>query len=884
MAVESEPQCDPEPQPAKRRRRLRPLFKEGEDFEAPWAANQVALVATPSKKASAAREEPAAGSVPEQPVLLTDNISSLAASAKAASKGSAAAKASARAEAKAAAKAAAPAEATAKDSARAEAKATAKAAAQAKTAAKAAARAEAKAKAKAKTKAKARQVGQSRGATLGTAATNPASGLSDAAVAAAETPRVEGEAADLAPEASVARTNASEEVKVAQYTPYLKISGTSRAASEEKHKNTRDHYGLNAESENFNGRAALEQLISDCAAEGKPSQTMRASMGEDATVSINSATFKAAEMLHTQAISDAVIRSDANESSMGASTDVAGAKCEASAHIVQTNDAGSVTPRPSETHLVTEIGKAPNDVQSPIPAANTALSKAVHTAKERVVQLSQAQGTVCMRLQNALQGEFDLATRSKACACKVRQEIESVFAAGARADVAALTNAMDLANAQGLPMGDTMAESLLGKLRKEEELEGIWRCLASSLEAADRVAIVFWCDEATQLGVTVPPEIGLALNDLKGEETAILARWESEASLASLATEAFHRRDIEALQDLVQQAQRAGSDPSAALAALAALTGDLQEDGAESAGITGTAGPSCSSFSCQAQSSKDDEPEEEELERLYVSSPNGQAHCFGMYVLVRQEKPNGMPVWRQLGGERWLYADKNGRWSIGSNKVRERNFDCSAGFIFCPEPHRGIMPHEMKVWCRWDEVKNKWAKDDDITVASEYVEEVIEPRRKRAAGRGAKQGKTRGGRAGRGRGEGQPKASGRQSRQAAQQQQQPPGSAPPRAASSGTRFPQSQQPPPSFLPSAAGVGKAKALRVLGFSAAQSVNAEDLRKAYRQQALRWHPDRPQNHGSEQDAKRKFLEVREAFEFMQACLEPMRFLQAGSSGGL
>jgi len=879
MALELESQSEPELQPAKRRRRLRPLFKDGEEFEAPWAANQVALVATPSKEASAGREEAVAGSALEQPALLTDNRVSAAAAAaaapKAAVKGAARAeaadKAAARAEAKTAAKAVAQAEAAAKAAARAAAKAAAKAAAQAEAAAKAAARAEAKAKVKSKTQAKAKQVRKSGRAKLGTDATNPASGLSGAAVAednvaaeAAETPEVQGneeKAADLAPEASVARTNASEEVNVAQDSPTLE---TIRAASDEK-EDTGDHERFNRESESCAGGAALAQLYSDCASEGKPSETMGVAMEEDATVSINSA-LKAAEPLHTQAKNSASIEPDANESSFGGSMHIAGTIGQLSAHIAETNQAGSGGPQTSETHLVT-------------------LSKAVHTAKERVLQLSQTQGTSCMRLQNALQGEFDLATRSNDCAGEFKQEIESVFAAGARAEVAALTSALDLANAQGLPMEGTMAGSLLEKLRKEEELEGIWCCLASSLEAADRVAIVFWCEEAAQLGVTVPPEIDLALDDLKSEEAARLARWESEASLAALATTAFHRRDIEALRDLAEQAQRAGSDPSAALAALAALTGDLQEDDTESAGITGTPGASCSSFSFPAQSSNGAEPEEEELERLYVSSPNGQAHCFGMYVLVREEKPNGMPVWRQLGGERWLYADKDGRWSIGSNKVREKNFNCSAGFIFCPEPHGGIMPHEMKMWCRWDEGKNKWAKDDEITVASEYVEEVIEPRRKRGAGRSAKQGKSRGGRAGRGRGEGQPKASGRQTRQAAQHQQQPPGSAlPHRTAASGTRFPHSQQPPPSFLPSAAGMGKAKALRVLGFSAAQSVNAEDLRKAYRQQALRWHPDRPQNHGSEQEAKSKFLKVREAFEFMQACLEPMRFLQGGSSGGL
>jgi len=51
------------------------------------------------------------------------------------------------------------------------------------------------------------------------------------------------------------------------------------------------------------------------------------------------------------------------------------------------------------------------------------------------------------------------------------------------------------------------------------------------------------------------------------------------------------------------------------------------------------------------------------------------------------------------------------------------------------------------------------------------------------------------------------------------------------------------------------------------------SAQDLRRAYRRAAMRSHPDRRQNHGREEDAKRRFQDVRDAFEFLQSGGAPM-----------
>lgn len=69
--------------------------------------------------------------------------------------------------------------------------------------------------------------------------------------------------------------------------------------------------------------------------------------------------------------------------------------------------------------------------------------------------------------------------------------------------------------------------------------------------------------------------------------------------IQAVALEAHERKDVSVLQAMVRHARARGQDPSAALAALQDL-GESEE------------------MPC------------EELERLFVSSPNGQNHCFGM--------------------------------------------------------------------------------------------------------------------------------------------------------------------------------------------------------------------------------------------------------------
>lgn len=85
---------------------------------------------------------------------------------------------------------------------------------------------------------------------------------------------------------------------------------------------------------------------------------------------------------------------------------------------------------------------------------------------------------------------------------------------------------------------------------------------------------------------------------------------------------------------------------------------------------------------------------------------------------------------------------------------------------------------------------------------------------------------------------------------------------------------QKQPPPrpPSTSCQKGAMTRYAALACLGLDCISSVDPthDEIRRAYKQAALRWHPDRQQNHGCAEEAKQRFQEVRAAFEVLQACV--------------
>jgi len=118
----------------------------------------------------------------------------------------------------------------------------------------------------------------------------------------------------------------------------------------------------------------------------------------------------------------------------------------------------------------------------------------------------------------------------------------------------------------------------------------------------------------------------------------------------------------------------------------------------------------------------------EPAKTLCVISPSGQQACAGTYELLDGEMANGQPLWKQKGGQRWLYSGTSGRWCIGGQDVKEDDFQRAAGYISQTAPHKGAMPDRTSsIWLRWD--GEKFEKDSRITVVQLHTEHDREPSR-----------------------------------------------------------------------------------------------------------------------------------------------------------
>eukprot|EP00746_Dinoflagellata_sp_MGD_P085342 gnl/MRDRNA2_/MRDRNA2_33787_c0_seq1.p1 gnl/MRDRNA2_/MRDRNA2_33787_c0~~gnl/MRDRNA2_/MRDRNA2_33787_c0_seq1.p1 ORF type:complete len:953 (+),score=145.64 gnl/MRDRNA2_/MRDRNA2_33787_c0_seq1:58-2859(+) len=138
--------------------------------------------------------------------------------------------------------------------------------------------------------------------------------------------------------------------------------------------------------------------------------------------------------------------------------------------------------------------------------------------------------------------------------------------------------------------------------------------------------------------------------------------------------------------------------------------------------------------------------------RLHVALPNGPHLVAGEYRLVVGQTANGRPLWKKVGKDFWLYSCKDETWGIGGLDVKEKDFDCRAGFIFSAL-HYGEMPDKMNgSWMRfntggggWNSFKTmqhnsvdiltqgaltqhlgqqKWQEDESITVFSDLPTEL----------------------------------------------------------------------------------------------------------------------------------------------------------------
>lgn len=111
-------------------------------------------------------------------------------------------------------------------------------------------------------------------------------------------------------------------------------------------------------------------------------------------------------------------------------------------------------------------------------------------------------------------------------------------------------------------------------------------------------------------------------------------------------------------------------------------------------------------------------------EVLYLASPNCMQRFSGRYDLVPNELPNGYPLWKQRGNERYLFSGRTGRWYLGGAREKEVGFSCSKGSIRSLFTHQDMqqLPHCKKV--TWQaNLHGGWVGDVDIKFSTEAPEQ-----------------------------------------------------------------------------------------------------------------------------------------------------------------
>lgn len=83
-------------------------------------------------------------------------------------------------------------------------------------------------------------------------------------------------------------------------------------------------------------------------------------------------------------------------------------------------------------------------------------------------------------------------------------------------------------------------------------------------------------------------------------------------------------------------------------------------------------------------------------------------------------------------------------------------------------------------------------------------------------------------------------------------------------AQSGTG-PSDEAPRPPPLKRPVSSGRAAYLELLGFERNTDPTEEELKKAYRAMAMRWHPDRPHNRERQAEATEMFQAAKEAYDY-------------------
>lgn len=103
-------------------------------------------------------------------------------------------------------------------------------------------------------------------------------------------------------------------------------------------------------------------------------------------------------------------------------------------------------------------------------------------------------------------------------------------------------------------------------------------------------------------------------------------------------------------------------------------------------------------------------------ELLRLQSPNFQKETSGDYEFVPGQTPNGRPLWKKKGGDRWLYFNTDSNWIVGGPSERDKKFNCTNGFVFHGRSNAAALPVGLQgSWTLFD--GKGWREDPTVTLS-----------------------------------------------------------------------------------------------------------------------------------------------------------------------
>ncbi|CAE7526171.1 unnamed protein product [Symbiodinium natans] len=108
--------------------------------------------------------------------------------------------------------------------------------------------------------------------------------------------------------------------------------------------------------------------------------------------------------------------------------------------------------------------------------------------------------------------------------------------------------------------------------------------------------------------------------------------------------------------------------------------------------------------------------DEEHPPSLWLLSPR-YANLQGEYRKQETRRERGQPVWRQVGGEGWIFSTSKGRWFVTDD---EAGIAQSGGVMASVAPHNGSPPNKVEHWQFFND--GSWQPDAAILLTEKQAE------------------------------------------------------------------------------------------------------------------------------------------------------------------